>query len=371
MNFLIPINLFFSLTISFTIVYFMIPHIIKAAKMKNLFAVPNERSASKNIIPTLGGIAILAGFIISVIISSDSFSIDQVKYLIAAVITMFIVGLNDDILGSTAKRKLMLELPMALFLVILGNFRLTNFHGIFGINEINYFTGVIFSVIAIVGIINAFNLIDGIDGLAAGVGIIISVAYGIWFLRFGDFLFALTCFSLTGSLCAFFLFNVFGTTNKIFMGDTGSLIVGTIVSVLTIHFNEFFPSSDFPEHGLPAISLAIMIVPIIDTLRVFIIRIKHKKSPFSPDMNHIHHQLLQLTGSHLKASGVILVLNSLIILLAYNLIGLIGNYTLFILLLTLGFLLANLPSWILKFRALKVSGINNPQSGGELQQLKE
>ncbi|OFX62754.1 MAG: hypothetical protein A2066_15790 [Bacteroidetes bacterium GWB2_41_8] len=346
------LNIFFSFAISFTIVYFVIPKIIKVSRIKKLFDVPNHRSAAKHIVPTLGGIAIMAGFVISTIISSNYYNINDLKYLFAAIITMFVIGLKDDIIGISAKKKFYFQALIAIYLVLLGNYRITNLHGIFGIQEIGYVAGVILSIVAIVGIINAFNLIDGIDGLAGGVSLLTSLVYGFWFLYAGDIVYALACFSLAGSLIAFLLYNVFGKTNKIFMGDTGSLLLGTIMAFMTIHFNEFIPALETVPKGLPAISLAIIIVPVIDTIRVFIIRISQKRSPFSPDMNHIHHSLLKLTGgSHLAASSIIIAVNGLIILLSFLLIGELGNNLLFILLLVLGFVLAGIPANIMKWQS--------------------
>ena len=346
------LNIFFSFAISFTIVYFVIPKIIKVSRIKKLFDVPNHRSAAKHIVPTLGGIAIMAGFVISTIISSNYYNINDLKYLFAAIITMFVIGLKDDIIGISAKKKFYFQALIAIYLVLLGNYRITNLHGIFGIQEIGYVAGVILSIVAIVGIINAFNLIDGIDGLAGGVSLLTSLVYGFWFLYAGDIVYALACFSLAGSLIAFLLYNVFGKTNKIFMGDTGSLLLGTIMAFMNIHFNEFIPALETVPKGLPAISLAIIIVPVIDTIRVFIIRISQKRSPFSPDMNHIHHSLLKLTGgSHLAASSIIIAVNGLIILLSFLLIGELGNNLLFILLLVLGFVLAGIPANIMKWQS--------------------
>lgn len=346
------LNIFFSFAISFTIVYFVIPKIIKVSRIKKLFDVPNHRSAAKHIVPTLGGIAIMAGFVISTIISSNYYNINDLKYLFAAIITMFVIGLKDDIIGISAKKKFNFQILIAIYLVLLGNYRITNLHGILGIQEIGYVTGVILTIVAIVGIINAFNLIDGIDGLAGGVSLLTSLVYGFWFLYAGDIVYALACFSLAGSLIAFLLYNVFGKTNKIFMGDTGSLLLGTIMAFMTIHFNEFIPALETVPKGLPAISLAIIIVPVIDTIRVFIIRISQKRSPFSPDMNHIHHSLLKLTGgSHLAASSIIIAVNGLIILLSFLLIGELGNNLLFILLLVLGFVLASIPANIMKWQS--------------------
>jgi len=290
----LPFDIIISLTLSFLIVYLIIPKIIKVSNIKKLFDVPNHRSAAKHVVPTLGGIAILAGFSISTIVASNSLNINELKQMFAAVIAMFLIGLRDDLIGLSAKKKFFVQIGVALYLVIMGSYRFTNLHGIFGVNEIGYIVGIILSVIAIIGIINAINLIDGIDGLASGVSILISVVYGFWFLNAGDVIYAITCFSLTGSLIAFFMYNVFGKANKIFMGDTGSLILGTIIAVLTIRFNEFIPEKGNAEQGLPAISLAILIVPIIDTIRVFSIRIMQGKSPFTPDMNHIHHIVLKL-----------------------------------------------------------------------------
>jgi UDP-N-acetylmuramyl pentapeptide phosphotransferase/UDP-N-acetylglucosamine-1-phosphate transferase len=344
---LLKIDLFLSLAISFTIAFFIIPRIIKVSHIKKLFDVPNHRSAAKKIVPTLGGIALLVGFIIGIIISSNGYNINELKYMFAGIIVMFVIGLKDDLIGLSARKKFILQLATAIYVVILGHYRITNFHGILGIQEIGYLAGTVFSVIAIVGIINALNLIDGIDGLASGLGLLISLAYGFWFLEAGDNIYALTCFSLFGSLFAFFLYNVFGSTNKIFMGDTGSLILGTIVALLTIHFNEYIPAEN-GLHGLPAIALAIIIVPVVDTIRIFAIRLSHGKSPFTPDMNHIHHQVLRLTGSHLKASMIIVTVNALLVILSISLADILENNILFFFMLGLGFTLAGIPSLILK-----------------------
>lgn len=350
------VNIFLSLAISFTIVYFVIPKIIKVSVLKNLFDVPNHRSAAKKVVPTLGGIAILAGFAIGTIISSDSFNINALKYLYAGIIAMFLIGLKDDIIGLSAKKKFIIEIVMAFYMVILGHYRISNLHGILGIHEIDYVWGLLISVIAIVGIINAVNLVDGIDGLAGGIGLLASLVYGFWFFNAGDHIYALCSFSLAGSLIAFLLYNVFGNTNKIFMGDTGSLVLGTILAILTLHFNLLYPTARMSGHGMPAISLAIIIVPIIDTTRVFAIRLWQKRSPFSPDMNHIHHNVLKLTGSHLTSSLIIIFVNGLLILSAFLLIDPLGNNLLFFLLLFVGYLLAGIPSYLVR---LNKSGNEN------------
>jgi len=338
--------LLLSFSISFLVVLFAIPKIILVAKTKKLFDVPNERSANqKKVIPNLGGIAIFSGFFISAIISLEGFEIKKIVSLLLGSLIMFLIGLKDDTIGLTAKKKLFGQIFVALYLVMVSDFRFTNLHGLLGIHEINYISSVILTTIAIIGLINAFNLIDGIDGLAAGIGTLISAVYGIIFLHFGQMEYAVLSFSVTGSLVAFFFYNVFGKANKIFMGDTGSLTLGVIFAVLTIWFNEIDISknADNSLWTLPAISLAIMIVPVVDSIRVFTIRILQRRSPFSPDMNHIHHQLIKITNNHLHATLIMVLSNLILIYLSLGLIDVLGNNVLFLFILTLGFVIAYIP----------------------------
>lgn len=341
---MLHMEIFISLAFSFTITFFIVPAIIKVAREKHLFDEPNHRSAAKEPIPNLGGIAIMAGFIIAMIVATDHFNINEFKYYFIAVITLFLIGLKDDLIGISARKKFIVQFAVALYLVFMGSLRITNLHGILGINEIGFWSGSILTIFLIVGLVNAVNLVDGIDGLAGGLGLQSSLVFGFWFLNNNDFIHALLCFSLAGSLIAFLLYNLFGHKNKIFMGDTGSLILGVILSILVIRFNELQLTGLEQNHGLPALSLAIVIVPIVDTLRIFSVRLLKGKSPFKPDMNHVHHHLLKLTQSHLIASLLIIISNALLIIFAFSIIDYIGNSALFFLLLTLGFIMAAIPS---------------------------
>lgn len=338
--------LLLSFSISFLVVLFAIPNIILVANAKKLFDVPNHRTANQQkVIPNLGGIAIFSGFFIGAVISLEGFHIRKIISLLLVSLIMFLMGLKDDTIGLSARKKLMGQVFVALYLILVSNFRFTNLHGLFGINEINYFSSLLITAIAIIGLINAFNLIDGIDGLAAGIGTVISSVYGILFLHFGQMEYAVLSFSITGSLVAFFFFNVFGETNKIFMGDTGSLTLGIVFAILTIWFNEMIPANNANNQiwTSPAISLAIMIVPVVDSIRVFVIRILHRRSPFSADMNHIHHQLIKITNNHLHATIIMVLGNLIFIYLSFGLIDLLGNNILFLLILTLGFSMAFVP----------------------------
>lgn len=340
---MIQFYILLSLAIGFVIVSYAIPRIIFISNQKKLFDVPNERSAAKVITPTLGGVGIFAGFYISLIVTLNDFDTQHLNSLLLASLVMFMVGLKDDLIGLSARRKLFFQVVIAAYLIFMGDIRIHHLHGILGINELDILSSTMLTLLAIVGIVNAYNLVDGIDGLASGIGILISIVYGSLFTLAGQLDFAIASFSLTGSLIAFFFFNVFGRTNKIFMGDTGSLTLGVVFAFLTIKYLGL-PESNHHLIGSPTIALAILIVPIVDTLRVMTIRIIQRRSPFSPDMNHIHHHLLRLNaGIHLHASLIIILANLSFIIFACSFGEVVNNTTMFLIILTAGFALAYIP----------------------------
>lgn len=349
------INSLFGFVLGFLLVYITIPPIIRVSFAKHLYDTPNSRKVSKKIIPTLGGVAIFIGFILSTIIATDGYNFSELKYLIAAVVIMFFIGLKDDLIEISASKKLIAQIITSLMLIILGNFRFTSLQGAFGVNELSYPFSIIFTLFVMISIINAFNLIDGIDGLAAGVSILISCVLGSWFLLSGYLEYGVMSFCLTGCLVAFFIFNVFGKKYKIFMGDTGSLILGVIMVVLVIKFNELNIIHDGPYgiNNAPVVSIGILIIPIIDTLRVIFIRISENRSPFSPDMNHLHHSFLKLGNSHLKTTLLILSINVFFIVFTFSLHQIMNINNLIISTFSFGFIIAYLPSQMLKIKEKK------------------
>lgn len=348
-------------SIAFLIVFFTIPPLIRVSIAKHLYDTPNDRKVSKKIVPTLGGVSIFLGFILSIIIATDGYNFGELKYLLAAVIVMLFIGLKDDLMEISAHKKLALQILTSVMLILLGNFRFTNLQGAFGFYEINYAFSFLLTLFTMIAIINAFNLIDGIDGLAAGVSILISLVFGTWFLLAGHEEYGIMCYCLAGSLLAFFYYNVFGKKNKIFMGDTGSLILGVIMVVVVIKFNELNINQEAPYaiQNAPAVSIAILIIPIIDTLRVFFIRISNRKSPFTPDMNHMHHNLLKLGNSHLKSTLIIVLINVFFIVLAFGLNQSININNLITSTLSLGFIVGYIPCLMLQAKNQKSKLIVN------------
>jgi UDP-N-acetylmuramyl pentapeptide phosphotransferase/UDP-N-acetylglucosamine-1-phosphate transferase len=342
-----------SFLIALIVSYKAIPAIINVSRQLKLFSEPNGRSATIHRIPTLGGIAIFIGFILGMTLTRNGYILPGLTFIIAGVMIMFFVGLKDDIVSLSASKKLVAEVMVAGILIFLGHFRFTNLHGFMGIETIPLIPSVLLSGFVMIVFINAFNLIDGIDGLAAGLSMFAATVFGVWFFLSGHFEFSIVSFSLVGALLGFFFFNVYGRRNKIFMGDTGSLILGTIMSVLVIQFNEFNidQTAPFTILSAPAVSFGILIYPLMDTLRVFSIRIIQKKSPFSADKNHTHHRLLVLGMSHAQATYLILAVNAVFTISVIYLqwFGVVG---LMLFNVVVGGMLLLLPSYIVSHKKL-------------------
>ncbi|WP_423127885.1 glycosyltransferase family 4 protein [Gaoshiqia sp. Z1-71] len=299
------ISVLLNLLTSFFLTYLTIPVIVKISNAKHLFDVPDHRKLNKVVVPTLGGVAIFLGMTLSTLLFLQGDSTFGFRYLFVAILMMLFIGIKDDILIMSARKKLAVQIAAALVLVLLGNFRIVHVYGFASLTQLNDWLSIPLSVLFILFVINAINLIDGIDGLAAGIALFISSVLGTWFFLAGHFNAGIACFALSGSLLAFLRFNLWGGDNKVFMGDTGSLILGTFLATLTIKFMEvnYFTFNEFYITQAPLIALGLLIVPVTDTLRVFTIRIKNKRSPFSPDMNHIHHLLIRMGLTHIQASG--------------------------------------------------------------------
>lgn len=332
---------------------YAVPIVIRVAHSLKLLDNPNERSAANCPIPTLGGISIFLGFIFTSTVATSAYELPELVYIIMAVTLMFFVGLKDDILTLSPWKKLTAQIISAAFIIFLAKIQFTNLHGFLGIGEMGTVPGIILTFFAIIVIINAFNLMDGIDGLAAGLSMLAAAIFGSWFFISGHIEYAIISFSLLGAIAGFFYFNVYGKENKIFMGDTGSLVLGTIMSVIVIQFNEFNIdlTRPFALASAPAVSFGILIYPLADTLRVFVIRALQYKSPFVADKNHLHHRLLTLGFSHKRATFTIIVMNILFIIpiIALNHLGvfrLMGFITLF------GGILFMIPAYFIQKRNL-------------------
>lgn len=304
---------------SLLVVIFGIPSIITVAKQKGLYDKPNHRKLHTNKIPRLGGLGIIAGFSIAVSIWGLPTEVgSRLQYLQAALIILFFSGLKDDVVALSPMKKLMSQIFATALVVIGENIRITGFYGLFGINDIPVWISYALSIFTIVVITNAFNLIDGVDGLAGGLGFIISVTFGLWFNFIDQVGWAIIAFGLAGALLGFLVFNF--NPAKIFMGDAGSLFTGFLLAVMAIKFIEFnnpLVQNYYKITTAPVIAIAILIIPLYDTLRVFTIRLLKKKSPFTADRNHLHHTLLKTGMGHKEVSMLMYIVNVVFVLIAF------------------------------------------------------
>ncbi len=287
-----------SLAISFTIAYMAIPAIITVAETKKLFDVPDERKIHTAHIPSLGGLGIFAGFILSCLLAIQLNISPEFQYFYAAAIVLFFLGIKDDILIISPIKKFVGQVLAAILIVSKGGIQIKSMYGIFGVHQLPEMFSLLLTYFTVILIINSFNLIDGVDGLAGTLGLIAAAFFGFYFLQSNLIPYAVLAFSLAGALAAFLIFNFHPA--KIFMGDTGSMLIGLVNAILVIKFIEIAQSakSSFPIEAAPAIGFTILLIPLMDTLRVFSIRIFKRRSPFSADRNHIHHLMMDRGWTH-------------------------------------------------------------------------
>lgn len=292
--------------------------VFKMAILKDFVDKPNQRSSHKGSIPNIGGIVVFLAFLCSFLLFMRFSQSIEFQYIILGAILIFLIGIYDDLLEISPRKKVKGEMLGVLVLLVGGGFYLTNLHGLLGIYEITPWIGLPLTFIGLIGLINAINLIDGIDGLCSGIALMDCLFFGIWFYLCGNIEYALLCGVLSASIIPFFFINVFGKRSKMFMGDSGALMVGFLLGVMAIKFCEV----DVRAGGIcavkaaPGVVFSILAIPVLDTLRLFASRWMRGKSPFAPDKRHFHHKLLVIyKGVHKKSTFTLLFFNFLFITL--------------------------------------------------------
>lgn len=311
---------------AFLIALFAIPSIIQVAHKKQLLDTPNRRRLHLSLTPRLGGLAIFAGFLSAITI----FGImnNAVQKLIAASIIIFFIGLKDDMVSVSAFKKFFVQFLAASIILFLGDIRIVNFQGVLNLWELDPGTSYFFTFIVILGVTNAINLTDGLDGLAGSLVITATAVYGFLFLLSGNdghHSYAIICFSLIGGVMGFLKYNIHKAI--IFMGDTGSLICGFILAFLSIEVANMHEQDTFGLSIMPSVAIAGIIIPVSDTIRVFILRIMKGASPFAPDKNHLHHRLTDI-GLSQPAVVMTEVLYTILTIITVILLRNMGNTSL-------------------------------------------
>ncbi len=352
---------------AFVVAYLVIPVIIDVSHLKHLFDDPtDDRKLHVSAIPNLGGVGIFAAVIISFLLSGYAFQ-PWLPYLSSGLIILLFSGIKDDLLVIAPNKKLLLQITAIVAVMAGGNMVITDMGGMFGVHEIPSWAGIGLTFFTMVVVINAYNLIDGIDGLAGGIGIIASSFFAWWFWEAGMMSHAVLALTLVGALAAFMRYNF--QPASIFMGDTGSQVVGHLLAFFAVSFvNAGIAKAAVPfKNAVPVLVLSVLIVPLYDTLRVFLIRaVREQKSPFSADRLHVHHQLIDMGFSHRTSCFLIFGFNLTIVGITLLLSGLEVNL---LFATVLGASVILFPTVRLKRKALDKLGVDTP-SKREIQVLE-
>ena len=338
----------------FTLSYVFFPlirRVIISLKIKNNVL---SRSSHQGYVPNFGGIVFFMSYF-SVFFLIPEFRASNTTFvLLAAMAVIFVTGFLDDLINLSPKLKLVGQLLSASIVLVEPQLTIHSLYGFLGIYEISFFYSVVGTVFFLVLLINAFNLIDGIDGLTAITGIVISLFYSLVFFKASQFLFFAICITNIAMLLAFLRYN-FSKRKKIFMGDTGSLLLGLVLGILTIRIMSLnltaLNTFSFPQQKVPLMLIAILFIPILDTFRVMSIRYLNGKPIFEADRNHLHHILIDFGFSHRRVSLGIGVFNTITAIFMFFVVKYLSFFVALIILGFLFLLSAGFLFWINKNRS--------------------
>ena len=294
------------------------PRLVRIAAMKMIVDNPDARKLQKEPIPILGGVAVMFGAVLGISCTAvfpETVFNDTIVLIIAVMMVMLYTGTMDDILELTPRLRFLIEIMSVCALIFVGGFRLDDLHGLWGVSVLPDWVAVPLTVFACVGIINAMNLIDGVDGLSSGFCITACAIFSAVFFKAGDMMMFILSMALIGALIPFFMHNVFGERSKMFIGDGGTLVMGAVMSIFVVRVlgvgSPVAPFWDQSHAGMSAVAftLAVLCVPVFDTLRVMVTRMLQGRSPFHPDKTHLHHMFIDLGFSHVGTTFSIILLN--------------------------------------------------------------
>ena len=293
------------------------PRLVKIALLKNIVDNPDARKLQRTPVPVLGGVAVFFGVVIAIGCMSSVVDCSGLPVVIMAMMAMLYTGTMDDILSLSPGLRFVIEIVVVLLLIFVGGYCIDDFHGLWNIGRFSYWCAVPLTVVAAVGIINAINLVDGVNGLSSGYCIMACLIFGTLFFLAGEAPMTILAAVSVGALIPFFLHNVFGKTSKMFIGDGGTLVMGVVMSVFVIAIlqnGSRVAAYVNPNVGLVPFTLAVLSVPVFDTLRVMSRRILKGTSPFRPDKTHLHHMFIDLGCSHVATTLAILGVNMFVVL---------------------------------------------------------
>lgn len=302
-------------SVSIAAIWWVYPKVLRIAVDKNIVDNPDARKLQRVPVPVLGGASVFFGLLVGMFVTEAFVPMDDILVVFGAMGIMLCLGILDDIIGLTPKFRFAAEIALVGGLIAVTGNCIDDFHGLWGIGHIPFALAAPLTVFAGVGIINATNLIDGVDGYSSGFCILACTLFGVMFHRLGNSDMLILASLSVGSLIPFFLHNVFGRRSKMFIGDSGTLMMGVVLMAFVVEILSSNPqSADIdPSLGLIPFTLAVMSIPVFDTLRVMSVRICRGKSPFSPDKTHLHHLFIDLGFSHIGTTTAILLTDLLVV----------------------------------------------------------
>lgn len=295
-------------------VFVVHPSLAKIAHMKSIVDNPDARKLNKVPVPVLGGVAVFFGIMFSLSIAGYYIEGMNIQFeLIIAMMIMLYTGVGDDILQLSPRLRFALQIFVVCLMMFLCGIYIDDFHGLWGVGELPWYVAVALTIFSCVGIINSINLIDGVDGLCSGYGVFASMMFAVCFMLMGDVSYAVLAFAVAGAIFPFMLHNMFGEKYKMFLGDGGSLVLGFICSLYVMRIIQ--SGDDVVSGSTISFTLAVLSIPVFDTVRVMVARIINHRSPFSPDKTHLHHMFISLGYSHVITAINIIMLNGAIVLI--------------------------------------------------------
>lgn len=302
--------------VSFVFSLFAYPFLLRYARKHNIVDNPNARKLQREPVPVFGGPAVWVGVLFGIGFALLFATSKNMPLGLGAMTVMLIVGVIDDVWDLPASIRFLIEIGLVYGIMVFSGRFINDFHGLWGLHEVSDFISIPLSIIAGVGIINAVNLIDGVDGYSSGFGVFACIMFALMFFSSGIATIGYLAMAIAGGLVPFFFHNVFGKKSKMFIGDGGSLMLGVamVIMLFNVLYNKSFCGKwEADGLGLVPFTLAVMAIPVFDTLRVMTVRMLRNRSPFKPDKTHLHHLFIDMKFSHIATTVSILTINSLIV----------------------------------------------------------
>ena len=309
---------FMLMAVSFVVTMAVYPLVLSFARKHHIVDNPNARKLQRVPVPVMGGTTVYIGMIVAVVVGMIAAPGQSPLIVLALLTVMYLTGVWDDLTDVSPFLRFLIEIIVVWLIILMLDMEINDFHGLWGIHGVPDVVSVPLSVVAGVGIMNAVNLIDGVDGYCSSYGIMTCIVFAVIFYYAGDMTMFTFALIVIGALVPFFFHNVFGKTSKMFLGDGGSLLLGTVLSLFTFSaLSSNSACADYGDEGLSlvALTLSILAVPVFDTLRVMVVRVLKGNSPFHPDKTHLHHLFIEMNFSHLATSFIIVSVNAIIVLI--------------------------------------------------------